>query len=233
MKEITSGVYALPLEFQYLDVTQTIYLTVVESDSGFILIDTGSPDHVDLVEDALNESGFYLRNLDMIMITHQDIDHAGALKGIEKRSDVPVLAHKADVPYISGDKELIKASMAEEASSDFDLAYPAVNVDVELVDNVVINTSAGSMQVVATPGHTPGHISLYIPEQKLLIAGDAITGEPDFDGPNVEATPDMDTAIKSIGKLAELDVEQTLCFHGGLIKHGSDKIEKIHRALKQ
>lgn len=175
---------------------------------------------MDPLESHLHEEGFSFDDVELVVLTHQDIDHAGALTDVTERTGATALAHTDDAPYIAGEQDLLKGG-----------EYPFRHVDIELVDGVVFRTAAGKMQVVATPGHTPGHISLYLPDEKLLIAGDAITAEDAFDGPNEDATPDMTTAIESIGRLAELDVERTLCFHGGLIEHDTDRIQTIHENL--
>ena len=73
---------------------------------------------------------------------------------------------------------------------------------MEVVDGVCFRTAVGKVQIVATPGHTPGHVSLYVPDERLLIAGDALTADDEFGGPNEAFTPDMAAAVDSIGRLA-------------------------------
>ncbi|WP_306052312.1 MBL fold metallo-hydrolase [Natronococcus wangiae] len=86
------------------------------------------------------------------------------------------------------------------------------------------------MAVLETPGHTPGHVSLTFPERDLLIAGDALVADGDepLSGPKPEFTPDMERATESVGRLAELDVDGTLCYHGGYVEEGTDRIEEIY-----
>ncbi|MER3482618.1 MAG: hypothetical protein C4332_05170 [Meiothermus sp.] len=81
-----------------------------------------------------------------------------------------------------------------------------VKVD-ELLQGGEVLDLAGGVRAVATPGHTPGHISLYLEKDQTLIAGDAVTAEDgQVRGPSVIATPDMPEALRSIAKLAELDI---------------------------
>ncbi len=77
--------------------------------------------------------------------------------------------------------------------------------------------------MISTPGHTPGHISLYLEQTKVLIAGDALTAEDSsLNGPNPSMTPEMGTAIQSIKRLADLDVDTIVCYHGGVVSKDAD-----------
>ena len=73
------------------------------------------------------------------------------------------------------------------------------------------------------PNFTPGHLSLYLERPKVLIAGDALTAEGGrLNGPNPSATPDVDEAARSVSRLAELDVETIVCYHGGVVGDDAD-----------
>jgi glyoxylase-like metal-dependent hydrolase (beta-lactamase superfamily II) len=220
MDAIAPGVYALPLAFEPGEDAPLMYPAAVETDRGLVLVDTGFADHLDAVESHLAEAGFGLDDVALVVVTHQDADHAGGLAALADRTDVTTLAHADEAPYIARERPLLK-----------DREYPPARVDVELVDGVAFRTAAGEMRVVATPGHSPGHVSLYLPGERLLLAADAITAEEAFDGPNEAATPDMDAATDSVGRLAELAVERTLCFHGGLVEHDRDQLGRIHADL--
>jgi glyoxylase-like metal-dependent hydrolase (beta-lactamase superfamily II) len=90
-------------------------------------------------------------------------------------------------------------------------------VDTALKDGEKLDL-AGGVTVIATPGHTKGHLSLYLDRTKTLITGDAVVSEGGkLDGPMQQATPDMASAMESVKKLAGLDVETILCYHGGLV----------------
>jgi glyoxylase-like metal-dependent hydrolase (beta-lactamase superfamily II) len=88
------------------------------------------------------------------------------------------------------------------------------------------------VRVIFTPGHTPGHICLYLERSKILIAGDALTaGDGQLRGPNVAATPDMPAASQSVRKLAELDVQTIVCYHGGVV--GEDASGQLRRVAQE
>lgn len=222
MEQLIPGVYALELEHEFMGETRSIHPAAIETEHGIILIDVGLPGHLSSIEANLKEAGFQLEDIEIILITHQDADHAGALDEVTNHTNATVAAHVDDAPYIEGARDPIKGNDR----------YPSVPVDIEVVDSVRFLSTVGKIQIVATPGHTPGHISIYIPQVNLLIAADALTAEDSFGGPNEDFTPDMDAAIDSIGRLAVLDVERTLCFHGGLVEHDTDRIETIHASLQ-
>lgn len=223
MRRITSNVYAFPQDFEFEGETRVINPAAVETEQGVLLLDVGLPGQIDALGAHLEEAGFGFDDVETVVITHQDGDHAGALSDMKERSGATVVAHIDDAPYIAGDRQPIKSG---------DERYPPVPIDIEVVDGVAFRTLAGKMQVVATPGHTPGHISLYFPDEKLLISADALTADEEFGGPNQEYTPDLEEAVDSIGRLAELDVSRTLCYHGGLVEHDPDQIRTIYESLQ-
>jgi glyoxylase-like metal-dependent hydrolase (beta-lactamase superfamily II) len=105
-----------------------------------------------------------------------------------------------------------------------------VGVD-EKVENGARLDLAGGTRVIPTPGHTPGHISLYLEKSKILIAGDALTAEKGhLNGPNPSATLDMRTAIQSMQRLADLDIDTIICYHGGVVS--ADANRQLRRVVR-
>lgn len=207
--ELDRHAYSFPLAFDRGDRRVTIHPSGVETDDGLVLIDAGFPGQTDELASALAEEGFDLDDVETLFLTHQDGDHAGGARELVERTDATVMAHPRDAPAIEGGEDPVKSSGDR---------YPPVPVDVRVVEGVAFRTEAGPMRVVETPGHTPGHVSLVLPDADLLIAGDALTADEDgLGGPSERFTPEMDEAIDSVGKLAEFDAERTLCYHGGYI----------------
>ncbi|MFC6725880.1 MBL fold metallo-hydrolase, partial [Halobium palmae] len=112
--------------------------------------------------------------------------------------------------------------------------YPPVDVDLELVGDESFRTRAGPMRVVDTPGHTPGHVSLFFPDENLLLAGDALTCEGgSLEPPKPHFTPDWEEARTSVRKLANFDVDRVVCFHGGVVDADGDDIRRIHEEMAE
>jgi len=66
----------------------------------------------------------------------------------------------------------------------------------------------------------------------VLITADAMTAEDGLAGPNETFTPDMETATESVGRLADLDVETVICYHGGPVEATGDDIADIYASLQ-
>lgn len=223
--ELTDGVYAFPQTLDRDGTTQTFYPSAVETPLGLLLVDVGFPSLTDQVESNLAEAGYDWADVHGVVLTHQDGDHAGGLADVLDRTNATVYAHEACAPYVDGREHPIKSGDDER--------YPPARVDVELVDGVTFHTDAGPMEVVFTPGHTPGHISLFLPEADLLLAGDAsVAADGDLVGPAEQFTPDMASAVDSLDRLADLSFDRTLCHHGGDVEAGAERFGARAESLR-
>jgi glyoxylase-like metal-dependent hydrolase (beta-lactamase superfamily II) len=218
--DLPESVHVFPLEVEFGGREMTLYPSGIETERGLLLLDAGLPETVPQLEERLEASGFGFEDVAVALLTHQDGDHVGGLSTLVDRANPFVVANAQDAPVIDG-RELPRGP------DDGD-RYPPVRVDLELRDAATFATRAGPARVVPTPGHTPGHVSIYLPEAKFLVAADALTADSNgLAGPRPEMTEDMDEAIASIARLGELDIDATLCYHGGYVAAGSDRIREI------
>ncbi|SDD55729.1 Glyoxylase, beta-lactamase superfamily II [Paenibacillus sp. UNCCL117] len=230
----TAGIEAIKLTRGFNGSQGVIYPTLIWDEGTAILVDTGEPIHLEAIRDAMEQVGVPFVRMNRIILTHQDIDHIGGLPGLVQASAHPVdvMAHEEEKPYIEGLKPLIKLKKEllqeklnslpedqQELRGQIDLLLnhtPGGRVSTVLKDQDVL-PYGGGLTVIHTPGHTPGHISLYLGQSKTLIAGDAIMySEGKLRKPPEQFTPDMEQAIQSILKLAKYDVETLICYHGGV-----------------
>jgi glyoxylase-like metal-dependent hydrolase (beta-lactamase superfamily II) len=179
---------------------------VIWDDKDVILIDMGLPGHFQEIQENVKKlSG---SRLNKIIITHQDHDHLGSLSEVMNGSDheIDLYAHELTKPYIEGKEPLIKTGFT----------VPETLVNHTISDGQVLPI-CGGISVIFTPGHTPDHISLYHHATKTLITGDALTADQgQLHYPSKRYTLDMDQAIQSINRFLNYEIDNVICFHGGV-----------------
>lgn len=221
--QLNDDVHVLPLPLVRDGQTLTFNVSLVlDPTHGATLVDTGLPGHVDAITAGLAEAGVGLEHLKRIVLTHQDIDHVGSLHELARASGARVLAHEVETPFIDGSRaprfatpEMLAARPEMRPIAERVRPTP---VDERLQDGTRLDVGGG-VRVVFTPGHTVGHICLYLERGRILIAGDALTADAGrLQGPNPSATSDMATASRSVRKLADLDVDSIVCYHGGVVR---------------
>jgi glyoxylase-like metal-dependent hydrolase (beta-lactamase superfamily II) len=221
--QLNEDVHVLPLSMVRDGQTFTYNLSLIlDADNGPTLVDTGLPGQVADIAARLGEAGVRVGDLKRIILTHQDIDHVGSLHPLAQASGARVLAHEVEVPFIDG------TGVARFARPQMLEARPEMRAIVERIRPTPVDEPlqdgarldlAGGVRIVFTPGHTVGHLCLYLERTGTVIAGDALTAaEGRLQGPNPQATDDMPTASASVRKLAELDgVRAIVCYHGGVV----------------
>jgi glyoxylase-like metal-dependent hydrolase (beta-lactamase superfamily II) len=219
---VADDVYVLPIPRGPRGTEGFLNLTLIlDEEEGNTLVDTGLPGQEGAIASALDEANTTTRDLKRIIITHQDLDHVGSGVALVRQSSARVLAHAADAPYIVGDLRPLKPTpeMLEQRPQMREVLQRLEPVGVdELLEDGEHLALAGGTRVIFTPGHTPGHLSLFLERSKVLIAGDALTAEGgSLKGPNPSATLDTAEAARSVRRLAELDVETVVCYHGGVV----------------
>jgi glyoxylase-like metal-dependent hydrolase (beta-lactamase superfamily II) len=233
---VANGVYVLPIPRSPQEPESFLNLTlIVDEQNGNTLVDAGLPDQIEAISTALVEAGIGVRDLRRIIFTHQDLDHVGSGAALVRQSGARVLAHSGDAPYIEGSLRPLKPSpeMLEQRPQMRKVleGLEPVGID-EYVENGTRLALAGGTKVISTPGHTPGHISLYMERSKVLIAGDALTAERGYlNGPNPSMTLDMRTALQSIRRLADLEIDTIVCFHGGVVSE--DANGQLRRVIQE
>ncbi|WP_256992179.1 MBL fold metallo-hydrolase [Paenibacillus sp. XY044] len=204
-----------------------IHPVVIRDEHSYVLVDTGMPGCYEKIVELMSQAGVDPAVPHSIILTHQDIDHVGGLPQF-KGEGVEVYAHAEDQPYIDGLKPMIKfspdrkkgllESLPAHLADAFETTFSGkvANVTRLLSDGEKL-PFGGGLTVIYTPGHTPGHISLYHELSKTLITGDAmVVHNGELQGPNPPVTPNMDEAMRSITKFKAYPIENVICYHGGL-----------------
>jgi glyoxylase-like metal-dependent hydrolase (beta-lactamase superfamily II) len=218
--KLNDDLYILKLPMDIANMELNLSL-IVDGDE-LVLVDTGVPGQEELIEAEIRKEGLDTATITRIILTHQDIDHVGSLNALVARTGAEAMALAEEIAYIDGSKPSPKMPPKEVLDANPAFAemlrqLKRTPVDVALTDGQILDI-AGGVRVVATPGHTPGHMSLYLERSKVLITGDALVSDSgQLHPPMARATPDMPTAMESVRRLAQLDVEAIVCYHGGLV----------------
>ena len=226
-----SNIFVLPISFHLGDTEIIVYPTLLKDENELIMVDCGYPDSVPMLEEEMNRIGLSLSQLTKIIITHHDHDHMGALQEIKERYPyIEILCSEEEAPYITGKQKSLRLQQAEDNQSslpedekeggkmfqNFLASIRNVN-DVTVINTGDILPVCGGITIIDTKGHMPGHISLYVQNEKTLITGDALVVE---NGALCMAMPqyvlNMKDAQDSIRSLQYYDIEKSICYHGGV-----------------
>ena len=230
---IAPGVYQVP--------ALGAKVTVIRSQDGAVLVDTGARGSWPLVAAGLRRLGLSPKQIRLVVLTHYHPDHSGALKKLVKDSGVAVAIHRTEAGFINGQEQApnpftspLLAGMARPFLPW--LHTDPVPVDYALEDGDILPFPE-EVRVIHTPGHTQGSICLYLPSHHLLIAGDALQNRFRRLGPPARrVTRNPQQATTSLEKLLVLDLE-TICFsHFAPLRQGahqalSQLVRRIHRNL--
>jgi glyoxylase-like metal-dependent hydrolase (beta-lactamase superfamily II) len=190
------------------------------------LVDTGFRGSPRKIIDYIRRLGRSIEEVSLIIITHNHLDHVGGLHELKNFTPARVAVHRADLSDNEGSlpypKYLIKLMHLPPISMLRPLVYAKPgDVNIQLAGGEIL-PPLGGLEVIPTPGHTPGSISLFSAKKSLLIVGDAINNRhKDFRLPPKDVSNDLPQAIESIKWLAQLDFENLCCGHGKPIVGGA------------
>ena len=181
----------LTINMQFGEFENIVYPTLLWDKENIILVDCGFIGSLHDLEEELHRHELSVNQLTGLVLTHHDHDHMGAAAALKKlNSSIKIYSSSAEAPYICAKEKPLRLCQAEEMQKtlppeqqDFGKAFcnmlrqvEPVGVDYLLHDGDHFNWCGGCC-VIETPGHTPGHISLLIENDSIVITGDAIALE--------------------------------------------------------
>lgn len=185
----------------------------LEYNGDMFLVDTGMPGKSGEITDFIQKVNKNQNELKYIVITHNHIDHIGSLDKVKEKTGARVAIHTEDAEELANGKNQGGSAAAGVLVKIMKFIYrmKQVKPDVLLEDG---DTIAG-YKVIHTPGHTPGSICLYNPDNKVLFVGDNLKlSKGKLESPGSRLLPEPDKYKKSMKKIAELDMEVILTGHG-------------------
>ena len=224
--QIEPGIYMIKVS------RSNVYLLAGET---LALIDTGMPGEGEAIIKVIREIGRKPEEVAYILITHAHMDHIGSLGFLKKTTGARIVASSKETEYIQGTKKTW--TMAREGiggkafkavlffMETFRWNYQPSQVDIKCQGGETIDYFGG-IQVIATPGHSPGGLSFYLPQKGVLFCGDALSRVPSLRLPPKSGCSNYTEALESVKKIAALTFE-TCCFgHGDPITRGADVLVK-------
>jgi glyoxylase-like metal-dependent hydrolase (beta-lactamase superfamily II) len=207
-----------------------IYLC--EDDDGVTVIDTGPPWSTDVVLRYAGRLRYRPEAIVRILLTHADFDHAGSAAQLQAVTGATVLGSAATLALAGrgeapphGDAWLMRVL----GRIGYRPVPPDQTESIEEGQNLPV---LGNLRVLATPGHTPDHVSFYHESHGVLFAGDAL-----FNVAGLRAGPrflsrDPAAARASARRLLALAPAIIACGHGRpLVGHKDEIVSRLYRGL--
>jgi glyoxylase-like metal-dependent hydrolase (beta-lactamase superfamily II) len=205
-------------------------------DSKWILVDTGLAHSSKAILEEVER--LYGENCppQAIILTHGHFDHVGSVIKLSDQWNVPVYAHSLELPYLTGKENYPPAdpTVGEGLIAGMSSIFPNEGINLEhRIHPLPQDGSIPNMpewQWIHTPGHTPGHISLFRKSDGILVAGDAITTvkqesllsvltqKQELNGPPAYFTTDWNKAEESVRTLRQLKPTLAITSHGAPMK---------------
>ena len=185
-----------------------IYLV---GDKEMVLIDSGYNDKKSIASILDEFKALGDRKLTHILITHCHLDHYGGAAAIKKATGAIVAAHKENAPLVN-----------EEAGQEL--------IDLSVGDGHIIDLAGTKLQIIHTPGHSPGDICVYMQDEGVLFTGDTIVGTG-----TVVVDGDMVQYMESLHRLMTFNAKLICPGHGPLVEKPNEKIQEVidHRNMRE
>jgi glyoxylase-like metal-dependent hydrolase (beta-lactamase superfamily II) len=246
MKEILPGIYQITLTLSGFN-PSSINVYLIRDKDGYALIDTGwdSPPSVSCLQKQIAEKGVLFSDIKRVIITHCHIDHLGLIGRLKRSNNATIYLHENEIPLIkvrfrNGDQfiPMTDKFLREHGVPEPELVPPEAQIpnimkltepDVLLRGDEVIRIGAYNFRVINTPGHTPGHISLYEPQNKFLISGDVLLPTIATNAAlHIQNTQNpLQKHINSLLTLRQLDIELVLPGHEYVFSGHRQRIDEL------
>lgn len=197
---------------------------------GLTLIDTGLPGSHRKILKYIAGLGHKPTDLKRILLTHSDLDHVGGLAALKKVSGARVCASAIEAEAIA------KGEPSRRLKPPQVFRRILMSVLGRLVKATPVQTDEilgggqtlpvlGGLEVIETPGHTPGHLSFFVPSASILFVGDSIVSDTEgLHGSRPALSWDQARAAESVRKQILLKPNIICSGHGPVVKDAVDKM---------
>lgn len=198
---ITGNIHALKHVFHVrvspeVKLKRFVYSYIVFDDE-ICLIDSGVKGCEDSIFKYVRDQGYLEEDIRYLILSHGHPDHIGSASRIKEKTNCTIVSHRGDQEWI---EDLDKQFTDRPVPGFFSLVADPVEVEKLISDGETIQFGKNdSVNFIHTPGHSPGSISLYFPNEKALFSGDAIPLKDDI--PNYDS---YSLTLSSLEKLEKL-----------------------------
>lgn len=227
-----SAIIPLKIKYEYENRPYFLYPTVIKGKKKHILVNLGYPGSLPLIEEALRQEGIEPKTIRTVYFTHHHDEAIGAAAEWKKKYwRTKFMTSIEEAPFIDGRQKPFKVEQAEqllEAAEDELQEQTAAQYMVALasIPPVKIHRTVADgnrlpvetvAEVIATPGQTVGHTSIYCPEENIVIAGEAAAKEKSYITiGDMNTALDLKEASESLEKIIRLDPEMIICYKTGI-----------------
>jgi len=210
--EVAPGVVRIPT----VGAANTNSFALVDDDGSVTLVDCGLKRAPARIVAGLRAIGRHPGDVTRIVLTHAHTDHAGGAAEMSARTGAPVAVHEADAGYAEAgrpppfEQSLLTGRLMTRIPG---AGFPPVTVGQRLSDAQVLDVGGG-LRIIATPGHTPGHVSLLHERTGTLITGDALFNVRQLRFSPRPLCTDFRLSRQTAHVLGELEYERVAFTHG-------------------
>jgi glyoxylase-like metal-dependent hydrolase (beta-lactamase superfamily II) len=193
---------------------------IVDTD-GLTLIDCGLALATERVLRQLASAGYAPTDVKRILITHGHPDHIGGLPLLKAQTQAQVITSVDERPYVEGKLPVAQPMpehvppLARMMMPSKPQTMPGTPIDRTVTAGDILTEVMDGLQVIATPGHSPGHVSYWQPQRRILFTGDVVMRLPWLRLPFAGFTTDMAQNRRSVQSIAQLEPTM-ICFGHGL-----------------
>ena len=192
-----------PAIYQFRGEKPGSHVYLIKGATKNVLIDTGFAGTFPILERRLTELGLKVKDVNLIVLTHEHVDHIGATAFFHRTA--VVAAHRLAANKLELQDEFVTLLEHDQSSKPF-------WVDVWLEDGSMLDLGNYQLQVVHTPGHTSGCICLYEPRAGLLFTGDTVFAGGTLS--EIAVSGNVSDYVNSVRRLSNLKIQQLFPGHG-------------------
>jgi glyoxylase-like metal-dependent hydrolase (beta-lactamase superfamily II) len=216
-----------------------VHAFLLDDGHGLTLIDTLFDTDGHRVLGEIRRLGRSPQDVRRIVLTHGHRSHLGGLAALKRASGATVYGHEWEADIIAGERKAQGVTLVPmRPFLTYAPVYPlqvglALGVGAHSpcdVDEPIVDGSrVGPLEVIQAPGHSPGHLAFWWPEQRALFAGDAIATWPEFSAGWSAFNLNVRQHRESLHRMAELEPDILAVGHGAPMTR--DVVERVRSLL--